>query len=211
MTTGGLLGNNMFAYCVNNPVNGCDPCGTCFHNFSWENCPKCEAFWKSVEEGWNDFIGALEKGWDAFSQSCSITGEIGYGFGAKGKVGTVSVDATAIIVGDEWTYNTDGTSESSRKASLTIQAEVIENVNAGLDLSYSVPLPEGKEKGLLGASRGNFDAVVGAYAYNFGLGLNTMPAQDIEFSFGLSAYLVMGGGFEVGFNLSKFLAILNGG
>ena len=38
----GILGNNMFAYCCNNPVNGCDPCGTCFHRWDfWNDCDKC--------------------------------------------------------------------------------------------------------------------------------------------------------------------------
>ncbi len=40
----GLLGFNMFAYCNNNPVNGCDPCGTCEHDiyfFGLVDCKKC--------------------------------------------------------------------------------------------------------------------------------------------------------------------------
>ena len=28
---GGFLGNNLYAYCENNPVIGVDPCGTCIH------------------------------------------------------------------------------------------------------------------------------------------------------------------------------------
>ena len=32
----------MFAYCLNNPVNGSDPCGTCFHRLDfWNDCAKC--------------------------------------------------------------------------------------------------------------------------------------------------------------------------
>ena len=32
----------MFAYCNNNPANGCDPCGTCFHRLDfWNDCAKC--------------------------------------------------------------------------------------------------------------------------------------------------------------------------
>jgi hypothetical protein len=39
----GILGNNMFAYCLNNPVNGSDPCGTCFHQWKfWEACENCK-------------------------------------------------------------------------------------------------------------------------------------------------------------------------
>jgi len=38
----GILGNNMFAYCGNSPVNGSDPCGTCFHRWDfWNDCERC--------------------------------------------------------------------------------------------------------------------------------------------------------------------------
>ncbi len=50
----GLLGNNMFAYCLNNPVNGCDPCGSCFHRWDfWNDCAKCGG--KTIGDHWNDF------------------------------------------------------------------------------------------------------------------------------------------------------------
>ena len=40
----GMIGFNMFAYCINNPVNGSDPCGTCFHRWMfWKDCAKCAA------------------------------------------------------------------------------------------------------------------------------------------------------------------------
>ena len=42
----GLLGNNMFAYCGNNPVNCCDPCGTCIHYWyllGLVDCESCKA------------------------------------------------------------------------------------------------------------------------------------------------------------------------
>ncbi len=39
---GDLIGYNMYAYCSNNPVNGYDPCGTCFHRWDfWNDCDKC--------------------------------------------------------------------------------------------------------------------------------------------------------------------------
>lgn len=46
----GLLGNNMFAYCNNNPANGYDPCGTCIHNWKFYDCEKCAEFWNAVGE-----------------------------------------------------------------------------------------------------------------------------------------------------------------
>jgi len=38
----GILGNNMFAYCLNNPVNQLDPIGTCSHNHDCRrsDCPR---------------------------------------------------------------------------------------------------------------------------------------------------------------------------
>ena len=38
----GIIGNNMYTYCSNSPINGCDPCGTCFHRWDfWNDCEKC--------------------------------------------------------------------------------------------------------------------------------------------------------------------------
>lgn len=44
----------MFAYCLNNPVNGYDPCGTCFHRWDfWNDCEECVG--KTWDEKLNDF------------------------------------------------------------------------------------------------------------------------------------------------------------
>ena len=44
----------MFAYCNNNPIMGCDPCGTCIHNWKFYDCEKCAAFWSGVGEWFVD-------------------------------------------------------------------------------------------------------------------------------------------------------------
>ncbi len=49
----GALGYNMFIYCLSNPVNGCDPCGTCFHRWDfWNDCEECggKTFGEKVQE-----------------------------------------------------------------------------------------------------------------------------------------------------------------
>ena len=47
-----MLGNNMFAYCRNTPINGCDPCGTCFHRWDfWNDCEKCGG--ETINDKWN--------------------------------------------------------------------------------------------------------------------------------------------------------------
>ena len=50
----GILGNNMFAYCLNSPTIGADPCGTCLHRLDfWNDCEKCGG--ETFGEKWNDF------------------------------------------------------------------------------------------------------------------------------------------------------------
>ena len=50
----GLIGNNMFAYCNNNPVIGCDPLGTCFHRLDfWNDCSNCGG--ETFGDKWNSF------------------------------------------------------------------------------------------------------------------------------------------------------------
>ena len=56
----GFVGNNMFAYCNNNPVNGADPCGTCFHRWDfWNDCEKCggQTLREKVNELWHQAQG----------------------------------------------------------------------------------------------------------------------------------------------------------
>ena len=45
----------MFAYCLNNPANGSDPCGTCFHRWDfWNDCAKCGG--ATIGDKWNNYI-----------------------------------------------------------------------------------------------------------------------------------------------------------
>ena len=68
VTTGqGLIGSNMFAYCLNNPVNGCDPCGTCFHQWNFlDDCEECggRTFGEKVEDAWEGFTTWCEDSYD---------------------------------------------------------------------------------------------------------------------------------------------------
>ena len=89
---------------------------------------------------------------------------------------------------------------------MTAEVELFKNISAGVDLEYAVPLDEGIEKGLLCAEGGKFDAVIGVYAFGQGLGINTISNQDIELSFGISGYFILGGGVEFSINLTQFFA-----
>ena len=54
----GLLGNNMFAYCNNNPVIFCDPCGYCIHRWDfWNDCNRCGA--KSIVDKLKNCISQI--------------------------------------------------------------------------------------------------------------------------------------------------------
>ena len=55
----GFIGNNMFAYCLNNPVNGSDPCGSCFHRWDfWNDCDKCGG--RNIGEKWDNFVSTVQ-------------------------------------------------------------------------------------------------------------------------------------------------------
>ena len=199
------LGGNLFAYCYNNPVNLSDHTG----QIPFVDDPFAETYQK-IGQWLSHYIEPyLKKFYNSLAGSWSASVEVGSGFGAKGKVGPVSVEAAAIIVGDEWSYDADGKSDEIRKASLTVQAELIENINIGVDTTYHVPLEAGEKYGLLCAPGGKADVIIGAYAYNYGIGYKTISSQDIEISFGLSGYFILGGGFEVGINLNEFVRIWN--
>ena len=59
----------MFAYCNNSPVNGCDPCGTCFHRWDfWNDCEECKN--KSSKE---KVIDAAKEGLDLAVHNSLLT------------------------------------------------------------------------------------------------------------------------------------------
>ena len=48
----------MFAYCLNNLSNGCDPCGTCFHRIDfWNDCEECGG--KTLGEKLNNIVTGI--------------------------------------------------------------------------------------------------------------------------------------------------------
>ena len=59
----GLLGNNMFVYCLNNPVNAYDPCDTCFHRLDfWNDCARCGG--NTIGDRWTNVIRWCESAYD---------------------------------------------------------------------------------------------------------------------------------------------------
>ena len=168
-----------------------------------------DGFWpqwlEDIVNGIKDFYEKLE---DAASDSCSFSFEFGIGFGAKGKIGPVAVEATAILCADEYTYYNNAPREGVRKFSITVQAELIDNVNIGVDAVYAAPVESARPYGLMGARNGKWDVEAGLFAYDYGIGYNTTSTNDITLSFGLAGYLLIGGGFDFSFNLSKFFDMM---
>ena len=112
----------MFAYCSNNPVMGCDPCGTCFHRWDfWNNCEKCggKTIGDIVVDSVVNFVDAC---WSAIE----VEGGMGYGLGSSllecglavyrdfyvgiddGNISTGSkVVATAVNLEQSWTHSAE--------------------------------------------------------------------------------------------------------
>ena len=192
----GLTGNNMFAYCGNDPINRSDPSGL---------------FWKEIgnwfKEVGNAIAGFAKKVANVASKSVSASVEVGAGLGIKKKTAVVNADVTAIGIGTEWGYDAKSRSTYSKdKSSLSVKAEIIDNVGAGADITYSAPTKSTKGKGLCMNPDAKWDGKVGAYAFDAVAGIAIDPPDtDFELSFGLGAYFILGGEFEVSINVSEII------
>ena len=124
----GLLGNNMFSYCLNNPTNGCDPCGTCFHRLDfWNDCENCggKSFAVKVKETFDEIMTVqrdirqiaisninIDAGVSIGAHFAVAAGLLGIDFGArmdivgmqlkdgKFRIGHIGHSARAITIGD---------------------------------------------------------------------------------------------------------------
>jgi hypothetical protein len=105
-----MIGNNMFVYCLNNPIIMKDYSGT----IPFADDPFSETY-QQIGSWLSPYV---MKFWKALSGSCSLSGEVGSGFGVSGKIGPVSTEVAVIIVADEWTVNADGSNESIERVQL---------------------------------------------------------------------------------------------
>ena len=192
----GLLGHNMFVYCGNNPVNNMDSTGR-----FWG---KVGDWFKKAGDSVSKFVNKVV---NCVSQSFSAKVEVGSGFGYTKKNGIANTTVEAIGIGTEWGYDCKSKATYSRdKSSAAIKVEVIEDVGVGADVTYSAPTSATEGKGLMMNPEAEWEGKIGAYAFNEGLAIQINPGdQDIELAFGLGAYFILGGGFEVSFNINEFI------
>ena len=69
----------MFAYCLNNPINGCDSCGTCFHRCDfWNDCENCggKKLIEKIDEEIALINGFLDKSVAEIESSGSTLGKL---------------------------------------------------------------------------------------------------------------------------------------
>ena len=95
----GLLGNNMFAYCGNDPIAFFDPCGTCGHRLDfWNDCEDCGG--KTIHEKLKNTQLVVSSGYYVSVNigSINVNGTIECAYDFKGNVqlfSTISFDITS--------------------------------------------------------------------------------------------------------------------
>ena len=125
----GILGNNMFAYCQNSPVDGSDPCGTCFHRLDfWNDCSECGA--KTLCDKWNDTTVAIT---DFLSDQADVAGDAWQDFTTWAtKAGTEVFDSACNFV-DDALEKADDLWQNTIQPVVTAP-EFKEDVKAGIDI-----------------------------------------------------------------------------
>ena len=176
----GFVGNNMFTYCNNNPVNGADPYGTCFHRWDfWNDCEGCGG--RTIGEKWNDY---WENGLTlAFSVGLyvsvdigpfNITGSVELAFDLKGNVQVISSCSFDIVPSDT----------ASASAGVTGSVSVIPDTSYFAGDTYNagggifVPNPTGV--GAAGVSANVGQSSEGYWSVNGALGIGTKTAAGLE-------------------------------
>ena len=100
----------MFTYCLNNPANGCDHCGTCFHHWRiWEDCDNCKEENKT-EKFVSNVVNTVESAVKNLEFSAGIGQgmyaefelfDVGIGLGMYGNYGTINYSQGEWSTGQE--------------------------------------------------------------------------------------------------------------
>ena len=198
-TTGqGLTGNNMFAYCLNNPVNGCDPCGTCFHRWDfWNDCEECGG--QTIKEKLIDYYengltlnGSLGLYGSANLGAFNITGSVELAVDLKGNI--------QIIGSGSFDTTTSGSLFVSGGATASLYAMPDTSYYAG-DTYYtggSVAVPNPACPAVAVGAGGNVGKTSDGYwGINGSLGVGTVNSTGVELHGGYSKTVALTKQFNV--------------
>ena len=194
----GIIGNNMFAYCLNNPVNGCDPCGTCFHRWDfWNDCENCGG--QTIKDKLIDY----------YDNGLTLNGSVGlYGsanLGVFNVTGTVEVAVDLkgniqIIGSGSFDVTTAGSLSASGGATASLYAMPDTSYYAG-DTYYmggSVAVPNPACPAVAVGVGGNVGKTSDGYwGINGSLGIGTVTAAGAEFHGGYSRTVAITEQFNV--------------
>ena len=176
----GILGNNMFAYCLNNPINGSDPCGTCFHRWDfWNDCEECGG--ETIGEKWYDYCensltatftlgayGSVNAG------IYNITGSIEFAFDLKGNIQFVASASSDITSSRSFSASTGVTASCFIMPDTSYLAGETYYIGGG----FFVPNPTGVGSAGLAGNIGKTSD--GYYGINGALGIGTTSATGAE-------------------------------
>ena len=170
----------MFAYCLNDPVSGFDPCGTCFHRWDfWNDCEECEG--KTAQEKWNDY----------YENGLTVTGTIGlYGSANLGVFNvTGSIEIAFDLKGNIQVIGS-GSFDVSTAGSLSASGGITGSVFAIPDTSYlegdtyyaggSLFVPDPSGAFAVGVSGNVGQTSDGYWRINGSVGLGTVTAIGPE-------------------------------
>ena len=181
------MGYNMFAYCLNDPANGCDPCGTCFHRLDfWNDCKDCGG--QTIEDKLIDY----------YENGLTLNGSVGlYGSANLGIFNvTGSVELAVDLKGNIQIIGS-GSFDVTTAGSLSAIGGVTASLYAMPDTSYyagdtyyaggSIAVPNPACPAVAVGVGGNVGRTSDGYwGINGSLGIGTVTAAGIEFHGGYS-------------------------
>ena len=194
----GLLGNNMFAYCLCNPTNGCDPCGTCFHRLDfWNDCKDCGG--QTIEDKLIDY----------YENGLTLNGSVGlYGsanlgvFNVTGSI-ELAVDLKGnmqIIGSGSFDVTTAGSLSASCGATASLYAMPDTSYYAG-DTYYvggsCATLNPACPAVAIGVGGNVGKTSDGYYGFNGSVGIGTATAAGVEFHGGYSKTVALTEQFNI--------------
>ena len=202
----GIPGNNMFAYCDNNPINRIDPTGT-----SWKGIRR---FFKNVG---TSICNGTKKFVKAAVGSFQIEGGVGFGLGTSAKVGPVK--GSASVYQDGLTIGLkNGSTYTAIKGSAGVSAQITKEESIGLSTEYEHRFETDLVRDLdehttMSAPWEVYNCpktVKDPFQFSFPL-VNPVEgnlSQDLFIGIGAEIHIGIGGHFTIGWDANEFWRIL---